>query len=83
MSRRVPVFNVGMCEEFDQTGICLYDIVRTSDGASIAMDIESLDQDELRRSVILDISAQPRVISHSSLRTWARYVISSVTALRF
>ena len=53
MSRRVPVFNVGMCEEFDQAGICLYDIVRTSDGASIAMDIESLDQDELRRSVIL------------------------------
>ena len=48
MSRRVPVFTVGS-EKLRVPQAAR--LTRSSDGASLEMDIESLDKDELRRSV--------------------------------
>ena len=52
----MPVFT--LIKEFNPNdggwqhrSLCFTELTRTSDGASVAMDIESLDEDELRRSV--------------------------------
>ena len=52
MSRRVPVFTAACAEDCTYTALCFTELTRASDGASVAMDIESLDEEELRRLVL-------------------------------
>ena len=50
MTQRVPVFmNIENHGEYFYESLCFTELKRVSDGASVYMDIESLDEDELRR----------------------------------
>ena len=47
MSRRVPVFNVGTVSDFER--FMFITLTRKADDASVVMDFETLDKNELRQ----------------------------------